>query len=284
MSEPLTAEEEAELRRDYGPIVDERAAANGNPVHETVFDVRRLLATLDAARSATPSSEAVPAADGLRELRALSEAATPGPWGAYISYSGESGTPDEAGLFVNDKAHDVDGEKQTIISDFSLYASEHLPDLEFIVAAVNYVRAALASTERAATPDGAGEDGLRGALERIVRINDRDFDAARDIARMAIEAADRATPARSDAGDGLDLERLAATEPWLADIVRCAEAAFAKWEAAHRNEANDSTTFIGADGPFYEAIRSVVSRLRDFHFEVTRAARLSESTGSEEGR
>ena len=81
------------------------------------------------------------------------------------------------------------------------------------------------------------------------------------------------TPARFDAGDGLDLERLAATEPWLADIVRCAEAAFAKWEAAHRNEANDSTTFIGADGPFYEGIRSVVSRLRDFHFVVTRLAK-----------
>ena len=95
----------------------------------------------------TPLTEAGRSRTELDALRALSDAATIGPWGAYISYSGESGTPDEVGLFVNDKAHDVDKEKRVIISDFGLYASETLPDLEFAAAAVNYVRAALAALE-----------------------------------------------------------------------------------------------------------------------------------------
>jgi hypothetical protein len=191
MSDPLTA-----LRRAYNAI------PAGSPSDAAVIEkLPTLYAAIEAVlmtagdggldpgngnqRATTPDNAGE---DGLRELRALSEAATPGPWGAYISYSGESGTPDEAGLFVNDKAHDVDGEKQTIISDFSLYASEHLPDLEFIVAAVNYVRAALASTERAATPDNAGRSPID--VEALAEALDATYDIDGTPVRLTLMSPD----------------------------------------------------------------------------------------------
>lgn len=59
-------------------------------------------------------------------------------------------------------------------------------------------------------------------------------------------------------------------EPWLADILRCGEAAFARWQEAHRNEETGALTFVREDGPFYEAMGSVLNRLRDYHFEKTR--------------
>jgi hypothetical protein len=63
-------------------------------------------------------------------------------------------------------------------------------------------------------------------------------------------------------------------DPWLADIVRCAEASFARWQEAHRNEETLALTFHGPDGSFYEGMRSVVDRLRDYHYERTKAAAL----------
>ena len=81
----------------------------------------------------------VPALDA---LRTMSEAATPGPWQPYIAYSGESGTPDEVGIYAG-AGTTHHGSENTVITDFSLYAGEALLDLEFIAAAVNYVRAAL---------------------------------------------------------------------------------------------------------------------------------------------
>lgn len=78
-------------------------------------------------------------------------------------------------------------------------------------------------------------------------------------------------------GDGCPLcislddlrERLEALEPWLNDIARCHEAAFAEWEEAHA-KAPGALAFEGTDGPFCEAMRSTRDRLRDFHFELSR--------------
>lgn len=59
---------------------------------------------------------------------------------------------------------------------------------------------------------------------------------------------------------------------WLADIVRCAEASLTRWQECHRNAESGALTFHGDDGPFYEGMRSVVDRLRDYHYEMTRRA------------
>ncbi len=71
-------------------------------------------------------------------VRALSEAATPGPWQAYIAYSGESGLPDEVGLYAGAKT--THGMENTIISDFVSRSENIMADLEFIVALVNAYR------------------------------------------------------------------------------------------------------------------------------------------------
>lgn len=62
------------------------------------------------------------------------------------------------------------------------------------------------------------------------------------------------------------------TLPWLDDIVRCAEASFTRWQEDHRDEETGALTFHGQDGPFFEGMRSVVDRLRDYHYEMTRRA------------
>ena len=72
-------------------------------------------------------------------------------------------------------------------------------------------------------------------------------------------------------------------DPWLADIVRCGEVSLAHWQEAHRNEETGALTFMGPDGPFYEGIRSVVERLRDYHFAKTHPPRLSGSGREEPG-
>ena len=66
-------------------------------------------------------------------LRELAAKATPGPWQAYIAYSGESGTPDEVGIYAG-AGTTHHGQENTVISDWTLYGSEMLPDLEYIAA------------------------------------------------------------------------------------------------------------------------------------------------------
>lgn len=109
---------------------------------------------------------------------------------------------------------------------------------------------------------------LRRLQCRLTELRDR----ATGIARVAYAEAlslveDELHGAEPAAPEGV---RAAA---WLEDIVRCGEAALATWQEAHRNEETGALSFRGEDGPFYEAIRSVVDRMRDYHFEQTKPHR-----------
>ena len=101
------------------------------------------------------------------ELRRLVDAATPGPWQPFIAYSGESGTPDEVGVYGGERT--VHGTENTIISDWTLYGTEMLPDLEFIAAAREAVPSLLAQLDEAEVR----EQELRAALEELLHEAER---------------------------------------------------------------------------------------------------------------
>lgn len=95
----------------------------------------------------------------LDELLRLEAQATPGPWQPYTAYSGESGTPDEVGIYAG-AGTTHHGSEKIVISDWTLYGTDVLPDLEFIAAIRNAAPDLLGAARR--------EAGLRAAAEAVI--------------------------------------------------------------------------------------------------------------------
>ena len=94
--------------------------------------------------------------DDLAELRALSDAATQGEW---VASNGSIGSVDD-GYLIADAMRGTDDDPALPVAR----PGGDADDAEFIVAAVNRVRAVLA-----ASPKDRADDALRGAVEALHR-------------------------------------------------------------------------------------------------------------------